>query len=333
MKSRTINKELQDRFANIRKAIQEMQDGVNTKVNRCADRAAKNAKMYSADYNRQLHTELIASTSAEIMGLKQKCRTVCDREFLGVRECLRTWMLTPMTPETSAALELFVRNGITPSRREIQILQESAQGNYLASKLLDTLSRNAGFWDTSFRSVDDLEKDLAAAQSGVNLSISAYQGQMHDNTYVATVLGLEIVPSETDTWFSPAAETIIAEGADNSFTRTEAELLDSTESEFSLLPSKRAELDQMLDGLAHDDRIRVIQETIESNDTSMRDAFELYDKNLFGEAAQRLAEYKREQLKEAIKARTEAAQTAETTLADIKALNNLETGEVPQAAV
>lgn len=329
MKNKNVSKELQSRFANIRKAIQEMQDGVNTKVNRCADKAAKNAKMYSADYNRQLHTELIASTSAEIMGLKQRCRTVCDREFLGIRETLREWMLTPMTPEASAALELFVRNGITPSRREIQILQEASQGNYLGGKLLDALSRNAGFWDTSFRSVDDLEKDLAAAQSGVNLSISAYQGQMHDNTYVATVLGLEIVPSEADTWFSPAAETIIAEGADNSFTRTEAELLNSTESEFSLLPSKRAELDQMLDGLAHDDRIRVIQETIESNDTSMRDAFELYDDGLYREAVQRLADFKREQLREAIQARTEAAQTAETAIASIKALE----GEAAQAAV
>lgn len=327
MKNKTINQELQTRFTAIRNAIQTMQDGVNTKVNRCADKSFRNLKMYSQEYNKQLQKELFASTSAEIMGLKQRCRTTCDREFLAVRQTMRTWMLTPMPPEASAALELFVRNGITPSRREIEILQESAQGNYLASKLLDTLSRSAGFWNTSFRSVDDLEKDLAAAQNIVNVSISAYQGQMHDNTYVATVLGLEIVPSETDTWYSPLAESIIAEGADNSFTRTEAELLDTTESEFSLLPSKRRQLDELLGGLEHDDRIRVIQEAVESNDTSMCDAFELYDDSLYHEAVQRLAEYKRAQLKEAIQARTEAAQTAKTMLADIKAL------EVPQAAV
>lgn len=306
---RIANKEIMKRFGNIRKSIEDMESAIDGKIYKCADVYAKNIALYSVEHNKKLQPELIARVSNEIMDIKQKTRTITDREFVGIRSALTSWALEAMPPAASASLEILAKYNIKPSLRELEIIEEAGCGNYLVSKLTNVFRLNSGYRENSFLTVDQLERSIDSAQVTINSCISGYRGKMYNHSYVSSELGLEIVENEADQWYGPIAETILTE--ENPFTIAENLLGEHTQSEYELLPSMRKKIADLLDGKSESERVKVVQECIESDDTEMMDSFKLFDKGLYNQALQSITEYRREALKAAILAKAEASAQAE----------------------
>ena len=323
MKNRTVNGELTKRFSEIRAAIERMQENVDGIIYKAASQNAENVKRFNENYGAEVRAALVAKASDGILKAQQTAKSATDKAFTAIRMSLRDWTLEPISATTAAALETYTKNNIMPSRREFQILDETVSGSYLGGRILCELAKSSGFAVSDFQTIDQIEKSLKAAQSAVNLAIANYSGKAgEDHRYVSDLLGIDV---STDSWYKPFAEDILT--SDNEFTRCESTLTAVTETDVALLPTKRAEIDKMFDGVEEADRIKIVQDVISSADYVMADCLRLYDSKLYEQAETSLAEYRREALREAIEQRNTATLAASQALADVKAL------EAPQAAV
>lgn len=329
MKNKTIADSMKKHFSNIRRAVETMQTGVIKRIHGASELSVNNVRRYNADYLAQVQAEMRANAECEIAGIKQTCTERCRAEFVEIDGLLTDWLVTPIPDDCATMLRAFKDYGIIPTRSELTVLSEISQGSYFANRALDSLAKNLGFCDFAFAPIDALRRELNTARKDCENAIANYSGVPDESHKLAAdLLGLNLAENRNLIVFS--ADFL---EKDNTFSRLERELSDVTQTEFSLLPSKRREIDALFADVADADKVDVAKRLIE-NDDNLRDTMELYDKKLYLDALARLADEKKS-IAETLKAsRLEtdaladsAAQDAvlaatEATLATMRASHN-----------
>lgn len=288
MKSKNIAKQMRTHFGSIRDAVEAMQTGVIKRICGASELSVNNVRKYNADYLAQVQGEMRANAEREIAGIKQTCTERCRAEFVEIDGLLTDWLLTPVPESCATMLRAFRDYGITPTRSELAVLSEVAQGSYFANRALDSLAKNLGFCDFDFEAIDVLRRELNTARKDCENAIANFSGIPDErHRLAADLLGLNLAENRNLIIFSACFLE-----KDNTFSRLEKKLSDVVETEFSLLPSKRREIDKLFADVADADRTGVAVRLIESDD-SMGDLLSLYDKNLYLDALSQIAQEKR----------------------------------------
>lgn len=311
MKSKNIAHSMKKHFSNIRHAVQTMQTGVIKRICGASELSVNNVRKYNADYLAQVQGEMRANAEREIAGIKQTCTERCRAEFVEIDGLLTDWLLTPVPESCATMLRAFTDYGITPTRSELLVLSEVAQGSYFANRALDSLAKNLGFCDFDFEAIDVLRRELNTARKDCENAIANFSGIPDErHRLAADLLGLNLAENRNLIIFS-----VDFLEKDNTFSRLEKKLSDVVETEFSLLPSKRREIDALFADVPDSDRTDVAKRLIE-NDDSLRDLMELYDRKLYLDALAKIADERRSIAESLKKSRLETDALADSAAQD-----------------
>lgn len=325
MKNRTIAKEMQAHFKAIRTAVEVMRAAVLKRISQAADLSARNYERYNQDFLRIRQAEMRQNAESEINAVKVTALEKVRSEYAQINTLLTDWVTMPLPDKCNTMLRIYTDFNIQPTKAELQLLAETAQGSYFACRVVDGMGRRLGYEVLDFKTIEVIRREVDTARRDTENAIKNFAGIPDENHKLAAdLLGLELAENRNLVVYS--ADFL---ENDNTFSRLERELSDITETEFSLLPSKRREIDKLFADVADADRTGVAVRLIESDD-SMGDLLSLYDKNLFLDALAKIAQEK-QAIAETLKAsRAEvdaAAQDAvlaatEATLANVRASHN-----------
>lgn len=328
MKNASIARQMKQHFDSIRHEVESLQTAVLKKITKLADENLSAAKKYNETYLQTRKAEWTAKTKSEINALKKSTIQKVRAEYMQINSLLRDWLVSPMPEQCAAMLGAFARYDLTPTKSELEILTELSQGSYLGSRIVDGMGKSLGYVG-DFKPIETLRREIDVARHDTENAIKNFAGIPDENHRLAAdLLGLNLAENRNLIVFACG----FLEG-ENSFSRLETELSDVMETEFTLLPSKRREIDALFADVPDSDRTDVAKRMIE-NDDSMADLLESYDKKLYLDALGKIASEKRaiaETLK-ASRAETDAladsaAQDAviastEATLANMRASRN-----------
>ena len=288
MKNATIARQMKQHFDSIRHEVESLQTAVLKKITKLADENLSAAKKYNETYLQTHKAEWTAKTKSEINALKKSTIQKVRAEYMQINSLLRDWSTSPMPEQCAAMLGAFARYDLTPTKSELEILTELSQGSYLGSRIVDGMAKNLGYYSRDFQTIEELQRSLQSAEKDTENCIRNFAGvPSADYKLASDLVGLNLAENRNLIVFSSDFLQ-----ADNSFSRIERTLCDITESGFALLPSKRRAVDALFEGVADADRTGVAVRLIESDD-SMRDLLSLYDKNLYLDALDALAEEKK----------------------------------------
>ena len=320
MQNKNISFLLSGRFTKIRDAVQQMQDGVIKEISRCADINSRYVTRYNTSFLAQKQQDLQTETSNRILKIKDNARRTINEEFSGIRSTLRDWTRAPLPEECALLLSAYTGYSITPTRAEVEALAESAQGSYIGSRIVSELATKAGL-DLGFRLIEDYDKSLLMAQSDVLSVIDNFKGFMSgDFKYVSDMLGLDIC---NNTQFAVMAEEYMSRET-GSFFETEKELCRATETKVTILPSKRAIIDDLFRDQDDAGKVSIIKDYIEAHDYSMTGLLEAYDKDLYNRAINELSDARRAEAEHAIKARQEASRSVSEALRSVSEIDAIQ---------
>lgn len=287
MKNKTIANSMKKHFSNIRGAVEAMQTGVIKRIHGASELSVNNVRKYNADYLAQVQAEMRDNAEREINAVKQTCTERCRAEFVEINGLLTDWLLEPIPDGCATMLRAFKDYGITPTKSELAVMSEVAQGSYFANRALDSLAKNLGFCDFDFKPIDLLRRELNTARKDCENAIRNYSGIPDENHRLAAdLLGLNLAENRNLIVYASCFLE-----RENTFSRLERELSDVTETQFTLLPSKRREIDALFVNVPDVDKVDVAKRLIE-NDDSMADLLEVYDRELYLDALGKLASEK-----------------------------------------
>lgn len=285
MKNETMNA-LTKLFESVRETVTTTQNKIDGVI---ADAATENAEAfkYTEPYRSERIDDLRERADERIANVKTKGKIKIDALYASIETELRAWAKTPMPEAAMAMIDSYSKYDIAPSKAELDLMRETCQGSYAATRVLDAYARNYGV-DTHFVSLETLNGMLRTAKAETINVINFYAGHMDEaHKYISTYLGLDCGIS--DKWHMlPMAENFMRDGADNVFTRLEKVLLDSTQDDFDILPDMRRQLDEIFADLEPDDRIRAARTLIESK-SPLSNLLQLYDAKLYADAVTAIA--------------------------------------------
>ena len=285
MKNETMNV-LSKLFESVRETVTTTQNKVDQII---ADAATENAEAfkYTEPYRSERIDDLRERANARIADVKTKGKIKIDALYASIESELRTWAKTPMPEAATAMIDSYAKYDIAPSKDELDLMRETCQGSYVATRVLDAFARTYGV-DVKFTSLDVLNGMLRSAKAETGNALAFYAGKMDEgHKYVSNYLGLDCGIS--DKWHMlPTAENFMRDGADNVFTRLEHTLLDATQDDYDILPDMRRQLDEIFSNLEPDDRIRAARTLIESK-SPLSNLLQLYDSKLYSDAVTAIA--------------------------------------------
>ena len=318
MKNEHVAENMKKRFASIRTSVETMQTRTLRAIGKAAELSLQYARQYNEVFLQEQMQDLRATYNGKIAEIKQIALNEISLQFTAIRTELVDWCNKPMPEATASLIRTYVDFDIIPTRGELQTLIESAQGSYIAMRILDKMAQKAGYTGVDFKTIEALSMDLQLAQQNAIDAIKNYAGILDEKTFTiaADDLGLDVAENRH---FVPIAQEFL-ERADNDFARAEKELCDLTEDTFDLLPSKRRELDALFVDCPDDDaRVQIIKNIIESDDTSLCDSLSLHSPELYKRAMTLIADERRSDALKAIMTRSEAEELVEETMARMKA--------------
>ena len=329
MKNKTIAKEMKTHFQNIRHAVEVMRAAVLKRISQAADLSARNYERYNQDFLKIRQAEMRQTAEAEISAVKQTALEKVRSEYAQINTLLTDWVAMELPDKCNTMLRIYTDFNIQPTRAELQLLAETAQGSYLACRVVDGMGRRLGYEVLDFKTIEVIRREVDTARRDTENAIRNFAGLPDANHRLAAdLLGLNLAENRNLVIF--ASDFLERE---NTFSRLETELCDVVETEFTLLPSKRREIDALFADAPDSDRIDVAKRMIE-NDDSLRDLLELYDRQLYLDALAKIADERRAIAESLKQSRLEtdalaesAAQDAviastEATLASVRASHN-----------
>ena len=311
MKNKTIAKEMQAHFKAIRHAVEVMRAAVLKRISQAADLSARNYERYNQDFLKIRQAEMRQGAEAEIDAVKQTALEKVRSEYAQISALLTDWVTMPLPDKCNTMLRIYTDFNIQPTKAELQLLAETAQGSYFASRVVDGMGRRLGYEVLDFKTIEVIRREVDTARRDTENAIRNFAGIPDErHRLAADLLGLNL--AENRNLIVYAANFL---ENDNTFSRLETELSDITETEFSLLPSKRREIDALFDGTPDADKADVAKRLIE-NDDGLRDLLSLYDKELYLDALAKIAEEK-QAIAETLKAsRAETDALADSAVKD-----------------
>lgn len=287
MKDKTIAVQLQERFKAISGTYQKMMDKTLTAIAKCAKAVSEGSKRFNETYLQQRMEALRHEANTTVASYKQTAIIGIETEFSSVKRILHEWALRPIPTDVGTAFESYHRYGLQPDLQEWQMLSEMAQGSYIASRILDCLARQSGFFDYSFKPIAQIMREVEIAESDTIHAVKCYMGTIDEHTHQAAsdLLGLSISDNRD---FAVFASDFLT--ADNTYTRLVKNLTELADDNLQLLPSARHRLDELFaDAETDQDKIMLARSIIEGSDIGLRADFQIYDPELNATAHREIA--------------------------------------------
>lgn len=286
MKNKTIAKEMQAHFKAIRHAVEVMRAAVLKRISQAADLSARNYERYNQDYLAIRQAEMRQTAEAEISAVKQTALEKVRSEYAQINTLLMDWVTMPLSDKCNTMLRIYTDFNLQPTKAELQLLAETAQGSYFACRVVDGMAKSLGY-DYDFKPIEVIRREVDTARRDTENAIKNFAGVPDErHKLAADLLGLNLAENRNLVVFS-----VTFLERENTFSRLETELCDVVETEFTLLPSKRREIDALFVDVPDADKVDVAKRLIE-NDDSMADLLALYDKKLYLDALNRIASEK-----------------------------------------
>lgn len=333
MKRERFDEAMKQHFQRIRGSLADMRAKVLSEIASAAEKDAADARKYNREYLQERREDARNTYNERISAIKAKTKQAVNVEVAAINMLLTEWISEPAPERLTTLLHLYQDFHLEPSRAEVQLMREAAEGSYIGQKLINGFSDQFGIHIPCV-SVEDMTKAVREMAADAEIAITAYGGSLGTNfKYLVDDLGLTISPDDLKT-YRPFAESYgrepvtVEDGqvdTNDSLTRTEslfAEVMKTPD--LTLTANKRHEIDKLFSGCTSaDDKVETAA-NIMQNGGLVADLMHLYDDGLTKQALKHIAESKRrsaakamDKLKEAkeeasaaVQASTDAAEAA-----------------------
>ena len=302
MKKERFDEAMKQHFQRIRGSLADMRVEILKQIASAAQADAQNAKKYNADYLMEKRLDMRNVYNERIEKIKNQAKQAVNVEVAAINMLLTEWISEPAPERLTTLLHLYQDFRLEPSRAEVQLMREAAEGSYIGQKLINGFSDQFGIHIPCV-SVEEMTKAVREMAADAEVAIAAYNGSLGTNfKYLVDDLGLTISPDDLKT-FRPFAENYgrepvtVEDGqvdVNDSLTRTEslfAEVMKTPD--LTLTDSKRHEIDKLFSGCTSaDDKVETAA-SIMQNGGLVADLMHLYDDGLTKQALKHIAEDKR----------------------------------------
>jgi len=232
---------------------------------------------------------------------------------------LTEWISEPAPERLTTLLHLYQDFHLEPSRAEVQLMREAAEGSYIGQKLINGFSDKFGIHIPCI-SVEEMTKAVREMAADAEIAITAYGGSLGTNfKYLVDDLGLTISPDDLKT-FRPFAENYgrepvtVEDGqvdVNDSLTRAESLFTEVMKTpDLTLTDSKRHEIDKLFSGCTSaDDKVEIAANIMQTGGL-VADLMHLYDDTLTKQALSKIAEDKRRSAAKSMDRFTKAKEAA-----------------------
>ena len=333
MKKERFDEAMKQHFQRIRGSLADMRVEILKQIASAAQADAQNAKKYNADYLMEKRLDMRNVYNERIEKIKNQAKQAVNVEVAAINMLLTEWISEPAPERLTTLLHLYQDFHLEPSRAEVPLMREAAEGSYIGQKLINGFSDQFGI-HIPYVSVEALTKAVREMQSDAEVVVAAYAGALGANfRYLADDLGLS-VSSDDLKIYRPFAENYgrepvtVEDGqvdVNDSLTRTESLFMESMKTpDLVLTDSKRNEIDKLFSGCTSADDKVEIAANIMQNGGLVADLMHLYDDGLTKQALKHIAEGKRRSAAKSMQkfeaAKEEAAKaTQAATSADMAA--------------
>lgn len=302
MKDKTTASKMRRHFSAVCEIIGNMQKDINDLIVKYGTDDIRNAEMYNTRTLHEVRTKKRAETVGKIQKLKEKAILDVDAHFLNLQNILSEWVVQPIPDSALHLLNAYTAYDLKPSLEELNLLDQTISGNFLASKILSGLAAKNGYADIVFKDLKDLQKDLASARAWAISAIQNFQGAVRsddDKKGVQTIASMYKIdiPVQNDFFVVQSADFLTAEK--NPFKDAEKYFCEITESDFDIHPSRREELDHYFARAADEERKIEMAIALLKSDNSLKELLRVYDSALFTSANDRIVTAWRDDVKDA----------------------------------
>lgn len=333
MKKERLDEAMKQHFQRIRGSLADMRVEILKQIASAAQADAQNAKKYNADYLMEKRLDMRNVYNERIEKIKNQAKQAVNVEVAAINMLLTEWISEPAPERLTTLLHLYQDFHLEPSRAEVQLMREAAEGSYIGQKLINGFSDQFGIHIPCV-SVEAMTKAVREMAADAEIATAAYAGTLGANyKYLADDMGLSISPDELKT-FRPFAENYgrepvtVEDGQidiNDSLARAESLFTEAMRTpDLKLTDSKRNEFDKLFSSCQNDaDRLEVAA-TIMQTGGLVADLMPMYDGELTKQALKKTAEDKRRSATKSMQkfeaAKEEAAKaTQAATSADMAA--------------
>ena len=319
MKKERFDEAMKQHFQRIRGSLADMRAKVLSEIASAAEKDAADVRKYNREYLKERREDARNTYNERINAIKNKTKQAVNVEVAAINMLLTEWISEPAPERLTTLLHLYQDFRLEPSRAEVQLMREAAEGSFVGQKLINGFSDQFGI-HIPYVSVEALTKAVREMQSDAEVAVDAYAGALDTNfKYLADDLGLSISPDDLKT-YRPFAESYgrepvtVEDGqvdVNDSLTRTESLFMESMKTpDLTLTDSKRHEIDKLFSGCTSADDKVEIAANIMQNGGLIADLMPMYDGELTKRALKKTAEDKRRSATKAMDKLTKAKEEA-----------------------
>lgn len=319
MKKERFDEAMKQHFQRIRGSLADMRAKTLSEIASAAEKDAADARKYNREYLQERREDARNTYNERISAIKAKTKQAVNVEVAAINMLLTEWISEPAPERLTTLLHLYQDFHLEPSRAEVQLMREAAEGSFVGQKLINAFSDQFGIHIPCV-SVEDMTKAVREMAADAEVAIAAYNGSLGTNfKYLVDDLGLTISPDDLKT-YRPFAESYgrepvtVEDGqvdVNDSLTRTERLFTEAMRTpDLVLTDSKRAEIDKLFSGCTSaDDKVETAA-NIMQNGGLVADLMHLYDDALTKQSLKHIAEGKRRSAARAMDKLTKAKEEA-----------------------
>lgn len=167
-----------NRFTELLFALEIYKDDIDKIVSQYRKTDAADKQTYSAQTYAERHLQNVESARKKI---KSRQLTMIDRAngiIDDIQDALKRWICPPVNDKQLPMLSTLLASGLKLNGAEIEVLQQNANGNYFAGRLVDELAKRSGVKGIRpQRSVEAYVAALKRVTSAADIFINGYVGQ------------------------------------------------------------------------------------------------------------------------------------------------------------
>ena len=319
MKKERFDEAMKQHFQRIRGSLADMRAKVLSEIASAAEKDAADARKYNREYLQERREDARNTYNERISAIKAKTKQAVNVEVAAINMLLTEWISEPAPERLTTLLHLYQDFHLEPSRAEVQLMREAAEGSYIGQKLINGFSDQFGIHIPCV-SAEDMTKAVREMAADAEIAIAAYNGSLGTNfKYLVDDLGLTISPDDLKT-YRPFAESYgrepvtVEDGqvdTSDSLARAESLFTEAMRTpDLKLTDSKRNEIDKLFSGCTSADDKVEIAANIMQNGGLIADLMPMYDGELTKRALKKTAEDKRRSATRAMDKLTKAKEEA-----------------------
>lgn len=167
-----------NRFSELLFALEIYKDDIDKIVSQYRKTDAADKQTYSTQTYAERHSQNVESARKKI---KSRQLTMIDRAngiIDDIQDALKRWICPPVNDKQLPMLSTLLTSGMKLNGAEIEVLQQNANGNYFAGRLVDELAKHSGVKGIRpQRSVEAYVAALKRVIFATDIFINGYLGQ------------------------------------------------------------------------------------------------------------------------------------------------------------